>query len=160
MESSKLPGPSVDSNDDWMANPSPSVNPTGLQEVAASEYLTKHKIMELFENLTSALVYERPDNPKAFAKDFIKKIQDSQNEPDVHDVPSFMDETNLRSIFGMLDITKTGYISREQYIQAMKSLGFKEFNHSPSGGDFDKISFPIFLREGKAAIGKASSTFK
>ena len=29
-------------------------------ERSAQEYLAKHKILELFENLTAALVFERP----------------------------------------------------------------------------------------------------
>lgn len=131
----------------------------GVHEMEASEYLTKHRIMDLFENLTSALVYEKPDDPREFAKEFIKKIQLSQNDPDITDLPVFMDDSNLESIFGMLDITKTGYITRQQYLQAMTSMGLKKFNHSPSGGDFNKISIKTFIREGKAAIRNASSTF-
>lgn len=131
----------------------------GVHEMEASEYLTKHRIMDLFENLTSALVYEKPDDPREFAREFIKKIQLSQNDPEITDLPLFMDDSNLESIFGMLDITKTGFITRQQYLQAMASMGLKKFNHSPSGGDFNKISLKTFIREGKAAIKHASSTF-
>lgn len=132
---------------------------TGVHEMAASEYLTKHRILEFFENLTSALVYEKPDDPRVFAKQFIEKIQTSQKDPDITELPIFIDETNLESIFSMLDITKTGYITRQQYLHAMTSMGLKKFNKSPSGGDFNKISLKTFLREGKAAIRNASSTF-
>lgn len=134
-------------------------NPIGMHKTAASEYLTKHKIVEFFENLTSALVYEKPDDPKAFAREFIEKLQLAKKEQDVTQLPTFMDDSNLESIFGMLDITKTGYISKEQYCNAMKSMGLTEFNESPSGSDFNKISLKTFLREGKQAIRKMSSTF-
>lgn len=133
--------------------------PPIAHETAASEYLSKHKILNLLENLTSALVIEKPADPKAFAKNFIQKIKTAQSEPDVVQPPSLVDDSNLESIFGMLDITKTGYISREQYVKAMKSLGLTKFNESPSGGDFNKISLQTFLREGKAALKIASSTF-
>lgn len=132
---------------------------TGVHEMAASEYLTKHRILEFFENLTSVLVYEKPDDPRAFAKEFIEKIQVSQKDPDITEPPTLMDENDLESIFAMLDITKTGYITRQQYLHAMTSMGLKEFNKSPSGADFNKISLKTFLREGKAAIRHASSTF-
>ena len=134
-------------------------NPDGVYETAAKEYLTKHKILELFENLTAALVFEKPEDPKAFARDFIQKLQDAKVEPELTQPPSLVDISNLESIFGMLDITKTGYISLAQYRQAMKSVGLKNFNASPSGADFNKISLPTFVRESKAALGKASATY-
>lgn len=148
------PEPGSSSNDDEGRTHS-----TGVHEMAASEYLIKHRIVEFFENLTSALVYEKPDDPKAFAKEFIEKIQMSQTDPEITELPVFMDDSNLESIFGMLDITKTGYITRQQYLQAMMSMGLKKFNKSPSGGDFNKISLLTFVREGKAANRNASSTF-
>ena len=127
--------------------------------MAATEYLTKHKIMELFENLTSALVYEKPDDPKAFARDFIAQLRKAKAEEDVTKLPVFMEESNLESIFGMLDVAKTGYISREQYLKAMTSMGLTKFNQSPSGGDFNKISLQTFLREAKSSLRRASATF-
>ncbi len=138
---------------------SPAKYPDGVYEMAAKEYLTKHKILEFFENLTAALVYEKPEDPKTFAMEFIQKLQESQNDPEVSKPPSLVNTSNLESIVGMLDITKTGYISLPQYRQAMISLGLKKFNPSPSGGDFNKISLPTFMRESKAAIGHASATY-
>lgn len=149
----------MDSSDEPGSSSTNDSTSTGVHEMAASEYLTKHRILDLFENLTSALVFEKPDDPRAFAKEFIEKLKTSQQDPEVDKLPVFIDDSNLESIFGMLDITKTGYITREQYLQAMKSMGLKKFNQSPSGGDFNKISLKTFLREGKAAIRNASSTF-
>lgn len=128
----------------------------GVHEIAASEYLSKHKILEFFENLTSALVYEKPEDPRAFAKEFIEKIQASHEHPHFEGAPTFMDDSNIESIFGMLDITKTGFITRQQYLEAMKSMGLKKFNESPSGGDFNKISRLTFMKEAKMAIKNAS----
>jgi hypothetical protein len=134
-------------------------SPTGVHEMAASEYLSKHRILELFENLTSALVYEKPEDPRAFAKLFIEHIQLSQNNPEDAEPPMLVNETNIESIFSMLDITKTGYITRQQYLHAMTSMGLKQFNKSPSGGDFNKISLKTFSREANMAIKNGSSTF-
>lgn len=154
MDSSDVTGPSTDEDTGKTCSKT-----TGVHEIQASDYLAKHKILDLFENLTSALVYEKPADPRKFAKDFIEKIQTSQKESDVAKLPVFIEDSNVESIFGMLDVTNTGFISRKQYIQAMKSMGLKKFNQSPSGGDFNKISLLTFMKESRAAIRKASSTY-
>ena len=156
--SSQMPVSST-SDDDWSSPEKYPHNPDGVYEMAAKDYLTKHKILEFFENLTAALVFEKPEDPKAFAIEFIEKLQKSQKDPEHSKPPSLVDTSNLESIFGMLDITKTGYISLPQYRKAMISIGLKKFNPSPSGGDFNKISLPTFMRESKAAIGNASATY-
>ena len=43
------------------------------RESDAQEYLKKHKIMELFENLTAQLIYERPG--KKFKKRFLVVVR-------------------------------------------------------------------------------------
>lgn len=35
-------------------------SPRNEKETAALDYLEKHKIMKLFENITSSLIYSRP----------------------------------------------------------------------------------------------------
>ena len=125
----------------------------------AAKYIKEHKIMELFENITSALVYERPDDPKEFMKGYIEQLLKAKSDPDEVDPPSFFDESNLKSVFGMLDITKKGYISREQYLHAMCNLGVKKFNQNPAGSEFNKISQETFVREVKIALRSASATF-
>ena len=127
-------------------------------EEEAMKYLKEHKIIDFFENLTAALVYEKPDDPRDFAMKFIEKLQKSQNDPDI-DAPCPMDESNLESVFGMLDITKTGYITRTQYLKAMESLGVIKFNYDPLGCEFNKINKDTFIREAKTALEIASATF-
>lgn len=156
--SSQMPV-SASSGDNWSSSDKYPHNPDGVYEMAAKEYLSKHKILEFFENLTAALVFEKPEDPKAFARDFIHKLKEAQNEPELSQPPSLVNISNLESIFGMLDITKTGYISLAQYRQAMTSVGLKKFNTSPSGADFNKISLPTFVRESRAALGDASATY-
>ena len=51
------------------------MNPLALQDVDnemlrdADEYLRKHKIIELFEDLTTLLAYKQPDNIEQFIID-------------------------------------------------------------------------------------------
>ena len=161
MDPSQEPGTSRDAEHCGRSHlPHHHFNPIGTHTSAASDYLHKHKIMEFFENLTCALVYEKPDDPKAFARKFIEKLQKARSQQDINKLPFFMDDSNIESIFGMLDITHTGFISHEQYLKAMKSLGMKDFNKNPSGADFNKISLQTFMRETKIALRNASSTFK
>ncbi len=130
------------------------------QEQEALQYLKEHKVVELFENLTAALIYSRPDDPKAFMRDYIQKLQKAKSSvEDTEEVPSFIDETNIRSVFGMLDITRKGHISHQQYLQAMQSLGVTQFNRSPAGAELNRINQETFVRESKAAVKAAMLTF-
>lgn len=115
--------------------------------------------MELFQNITAALVYERPKDPKEFLKSYIEQLQKAKSHPHEEDPPICFDESNLKSVFGMLDISKKGYISCEQYLQAMGSLGVTNFNHSPPGSELNKIRQETFVRESTAALKRASATF-
>ncbi len=130
-----------------------------LHSEEAAKYLKEHKIMELFENMTSMLVYERPENPKQFFKGYIEKLQKARSEPDETSPPAFFDEANLRSVFGMLDVTRKGYVSHDKYLQAMSNLGLREYNATPAGTTFDKISQETFVREVQVALTKATATF-
>lgn len=125
----------------------------------ADEYIKEHKLVELFENLTEALVYHKPDDPKSFAKDFIQQLKKVKSDPDETDPPCFMKESNLESLYGMLDVTERGYISYEQYLRAMENLGLKKFNQDPLGGNISKINKRTFVREAEMALKNASATF-
>lgn len=134
-------------------------NPLHQHQDKAAEYLEKHKILKFFENLTAALVYERPEDPKEFARSFIEKLQKAKTDPDVAEPPCLVDDSNLESIFGMLDIAKKGYISHVQYTKAMENLGMVEFNKKPAGSTFNRINKDSFMKEAKAALRKTSTTF-
>ena len=131
----------------------------GPHEEDSTKYLKEHKIIELFENLTAALVYERPEDPKMFVKNHIEQLQKAKSDPDLAEPPCFIDESNLRSIFHMLDITKKGYISCDQYLKAMANMRVSKFNPDPAGAEFNRISLETFVHESKAALRNASATF-
>lgn len=131
---------------------------TGPHEEETMRYLKEHKVLALFENLTAALVYYRPEDPREFMKDYILQLQEAKSTPD-KESPSLIDDSNLDSIFGMLDITKKGHITHEQYLQAMKNLGVTRYNQNPAGAELNKISKDTFMRESKAAVRAATATF-
>ncbi|KAK6181429.1 hypothetical protein SNE40_009277 [Patella caerulea] len=66
-----------DFSDDAYSEPLP--DPYGR----AVKYLEKHNIMQLFQSLTSSIVYNKPDDPMSFLMtevDRIKKERDQQKE--------------------------------------------------------------------------------
>ncbi|KAL8575485.1 hypothetical protein ACOMHN_013036 [Nucella lapillus] len=129
--------------------------PTRVEE--ADEYLRRHKVLELFNNLTSQLIYERPDQPKPFITEVLQRLQKAKSTQ--FDLPCLFDESNITSIFGMLDPTGRGYISHKQYNEALVTLGVKDFDLEPVGHDIDRITMDIFVREAKEGLLRASATF-
>ena len=128
-------------------------------EERASKYMKDHRIIELFENMMAGLVYERPENPKEYMKKHLQQLLKAKADPEEVEAPCLLDESNLKSMYYMLDITKKGYISKEQYLQAMGAIGVRKFNENPSGANLNKITLETFLRETKALLRDASATY-
>ena len=131
----------------------------GPMEAEAASYLREHKIPELLENITAALVFNRPEDPRTFIKEHLERLLRAQSNPTEHRPPLFIDEANARSVFGMLDLTNTGFISHEQYLAAMESLGVSKFNRNPPGAQLNKINRDIFILEANAGLMSAAATY-
>merc|ERR1719352_704419 len=82
----------------------------------AEEYTKKHHIKKLFEELGTAVIYERPKDPNAF---LIEQLKAKTAKKTTH----FFAEKDVKTMFSMFDTTQKGFISREQYAQALRSLG-------------------------------------
>ncbi|XP_057313998.1 EF-hand calcium-binding domain-containing protein 10-like [Hydractinia symbiolongicarpus] len=130
---------------------------TKAGEERAQFYLKKHKILELLENITSALVYERPDNPKTFIIDYIEKLKESRNTS--VNYPTLFDESNVKSIFGMMDTANKGFINHSQYKSGMENLGVSTYDRKPPGTENDCIDVDTFVHEANEGIVKATATF-
>ncbi|XP_072026439.1 EF-hand calcium-binding domain-containing protein 10-like [Amphiura filiformis] len=128
------------------------------REKEATNYLDQHKILELFDHITSELIFHRPDNPKAFMLDYIAKTKEARTTQ--MDYPCLFDNSNIESVFGMLDPTKKGFISLEQYTQALQTLGCKDFDERPPGSGQDRITQDTFTREIKQGLKKSSAAFR
>lgn len=132
---------------------------SGPMEKEAAEYLRRHRIPQLLENLTSALVYHRPDNPRDFMREHIEQLLKAKTDPSVQ-APSLVDESNVESVFGMLDLAGKGSVSHQQYLDAMNSLGVSEFSNSdPPGAGIDRIGRETFLTEANSALRDSASTY-
>merc|ERR1712178_452527 len=127
------------------------------REQSARDYMGEHKILELFNNLTSQLMYKRPDHPKDFLIESLEKLIKARTTK--LDYPCLFDESNIESVFGMLDPTLRGHIKLQQYKEALQSMGITNFDPTPPGGDVDRITYDTFLREAQQGLTETSSTF-
>nr|XP_002131050.1 EF-hand calcium-binding domain-containing protein 10-like [Ciona intestinalis] len=128
------------------------------RELEAGTYLEKHRVLDLLDNMTSMLIFGRPDDPKTFLIQQLEKLKIAKQSGMYY--PCLFDDSNLTSIFGMLDPTKRGFITREQFVEALSTLGVKNFDEYPPGSEVNKITLDTFLRESKQGLTKSSSTFK
>ena len=126
-------------------------------EKQAAEYMKHHRIPELFENILAQLVYYAPEHPKEFIKEYLVELKKARDEST--DPPSLLNEKNIVSLFGMMDLTKKGYINMDQYHSAMANLGAVEYNKTPVGAEVNKISQETFIREAKLGMLKATGTY-
>lgn len=64
-------------------------------------------------NIHTRTFYSLLENPKAFMVSYFKKLMDSRAI--AMNYPCLFDDTNIKSLFGMLDVSNNGYINYEQY---------------------------------------------
>ncbi|KAK2867336.1 hypothetical protein Q8A67_025453 [Cirrhinus molitorella] len=128
------------------------------REQEAAEYLDKHKIIELTDNLTSMLFFYRPDRPREFLIDQLEKLKVSKVGPG--NPPCLFNESNLDALFGILDPSHQGFITSNQYKEALKTLGIKNFNEFPEGASDDRISQETFIKEATERLVGSTATFQ
>ncbi|XP_075061375.1 EF-hand calcium-binding domain-containing protein 10 [Mixophyes fleayi] len=121
----------------------------------AEEYLREHKIMELVNNLTSLLLYHRPERPREFLITQLEKLKLGRLA-DV-EYPCLFDESNVDAIFGILDPSGQGYITRTQYIETLKTLGVDVSNLPVPP---EKITLEVFKYDMRIHLKKSCATFK
>ncbi|KAJ8387006.1 hypothetical protein AAFF_G00161830 [Aldrovandia affinis] len=128
------------------------------REEEAANYLEKHKIPELMNNLTSMLCFHRPENPREFLITQLELMKASRLQP--LDCPCLFNESNLDAVFGILDPINQGHISLAQYKAALATLGIKDFSECPEGADLNRISQETFKKQAKDGLLKSSATFE
>ncbi|XP_072509200.1 EF-hand calcium-binding domain-containing protein 10 isoform X1 [Notamacropus eugenii] len=92
-----------------------------LQEQQALQYLEKHRVLDLLVHLTSSLLFHRPDKPRDFLLNILARIKIAKLT--AVDFPYLMDDSNLISMFEIMDPTNQGFITPVQYKEALKNLG-------------------------------------
>uniref|UniRef100_A0A7N5JJ95 EF-hand calcium binding domain 10 n=1 Tax=Ailuropoda melanoleuca TaxID=9646 RepID=A0A7N5JJ95_AILME len=93
----------------------------GNRELEARNYLEKHRIMELLNYLTSALLFFRPEKPREYLISVLERLRIAKITGVAF--PFFMDHCNIVSMFEMMDTSDKGTISFVQYKEGLKTLG-------------------------------------
>ncbi|OBS66309.1 hypothetical protein A6R68_05149 [Neotoma lepida] len=97
------------------------MNSAGNRELQAKEYLEKHRIMDLLSQLTSFLLFVRPKKPREYLISLLERLRITKVTG--VEFPFFMDNSNIVSMFEMMDSSGRGCISFVQYKEALKNLG-------------------------------------
>merc|ERR1711907_832591 len=89
-------------------------------------YLTDKRIPQLLQRLSAAVLFHRPDDPRAF---LLRQLEALKSGEDM----LFTDD-DLQTMFSMFDIVRKGSITVDQYKQAMSTLGVDQ-PANPSGAN-------------------------
>ena len=84
----------------------------------ADKYIEQHTIMQLFGDLGTRLIHDRPADPNAYLLDVLKQQQEGK-------CARFFSEANVATMFSMFDVNGVGFITPDQYKQALHSLGIE-----------------------------------
>ncbi|XP_071348025.1 EF-hand calcium-binding domain-containing protein 10 [Trachinotus anak] len=128
------------------------------REQDAADYLKKHKIIELMDNLTSMLFFHRPEKPREFLIEQLEQLKISQQSG--MKGPNLFNNSNLDAIFGILDPTNQKHITFAQYKQALTTLGIKNINECPEGANEDRISHETFKTDAIKGLQRCSATYE
>ncbi|XP_029290276.1 EF-hand calcium-binding domain-containing protein 10 [Cottoperca gobio] len=128
------------------------------REKDAADYLKKHRIIELMDNLSSMLFFYRPENPREFLVEQLEQLKISQQSGVKG--PNLFNNSNLDAVFGILDPSNQKYITFAQYKQALTTLGITDINECPEGVNEDRISHVTFKTEASQGLQRCSATYE
>eukprot|EP01029_Cantina_marsupialis_P027722 TRINITY_DN773259_c0_g1_i1.p1 TRINITY_DN773259_c0_g1~~TRINITY_DN773259_c0_g1_i1.p1 ORF type:complete len:121 (+),score=29.84 TRINITY_DN773259_c0_g1_i1:58-420(+) len=107
-------------------------------------YLEKHRVIELFEDLSACLIHSRPEDPKQFLIDTLKSKEFQKKK--------FFSKANISTMFDMFDVAKRGYIVPKQFEAAISNMGIKKKVNAPS----ERIDLEMFLSTVEEILEKES----
>ena len=87
-----------------------------IQRKLTTEYVAKHHISELFNHLMQLVVYNRPENPREFLREEVRKMRELKQST------SLFTEDDFGTMFDLIDVTKQKTISVAQLRNACKNL--------------------------------------
>lgn len=87
-----------------------------VQRRQTAEYVQHHHISELFAHLMQLVVYNRPENPRAFLEAEVRKMRDQKSSTNL------FTEDDFGTMFDLIDVTKQKTISVAQLRNACKNL--------------------------------------
>mmetsp|Transcript_28539 Transcript_28539/g.39419 ORF Transcript_28539/g.39419 Transcript_28539/m.39419 type:complete len:220 (+) Transcript_28539:52-711(+) len=113
----------------------------------AKEYLLRHRILPLFESMTAALLFHKPDKPRQYLVENLVNMKTGSGEV-------FFKEIDLKTMFSMFDITGRGTISPSQCNAALDTLlGPGNECRDSMGKGIELINCDQFIKVMKEAVG-------
>lgn len=90
----------------------------------ADDYIRKNRLIELFEDLATALAYRRPDNIEEFL------IEQLENKKSQGLSSGIFTEQEVHNVFNLFDLKKEGFISKDRAIKAIQTMASSSFQFS------------------------------
>mmetsp|Transcript_21053 Transcript_21053/g.27659 ORF Transcript_21053/g.27659 Transcript_21053/m.27659 type:complete len:130 (-) Transcript_21053:1051-1440(-) len=111
----------------------------------ALQYLEKHKINNLFQELGTRLMFERPTDPNTFLVEALERINEAKKSKTAI---SFFTEKDIDTMFGMFDPTNKGYVTTTQYHEALNDVGISRATVPiPQSGRLNAQQFKHCIQE-------------
>eukprot|EP00755_Sulcionema_specki_P028365 Sspe_Gene.89735::Locus_61433_Transcript_1_1_Confidence_1.000_Length_552::g.89735::m.89735 len=111
-----------------------------VTRMKVSDYLRKHKIHELFHHMVSLLVFYRPENPEEFLKEEFAKLSRCEKT-------DLLVDSDLDTMFDMIDITKQGVVAGHQLRNACQNLSVEIKTKIDPNKQYTREEFKGYLRE-------------
>ena len=98
-----------------------------LQQQTARKYIEEHPVQELLSHLLQLVTYHRPDDPKEFMRDELKRIQANEGTPS-----ELFTTTDLSTMFDMVDVTRQQKITKQQLRNACRNVAAPTSHRGPT----------------------------
>jgi hypothetical protein len=115
----------------------------------ADNYIKKHRLIELFEDLATAVAYRKPENLEDFLiEQLLNKKQQGLNS-------GIFTEQEVHNVFNLFDLKKEGSISKERCIKAIQTMASSDFQFKQA--ELEKIPEKVdsysFLKLCESVLG-------
>ncbi|KAJ3357813.1 EF-hand calcium-binding domain-containing protein 1 [Entophlyctis luteolus] len=134
----------------------PAPVPGNSQREAADAYLRKHNIPDTLQQILTALLHQRPDDPRKF---IIKKLEEAKNSKARGQSLLVFSRENLVALFKVFDVTGKGHITLDQYKAAMTDIGACNYDSMPVGYEKDRIMMDDFVDNARPEIDTLTIRF-
>ena len=89
----------------------------------ADEYIKKNRLVELFEDLATAVAYRQPENLKEF---LIERLENQKNQGLRGGI---FTEEEARNVFKLFDLKQEKKISKERCIKGLQTMANSSFQY-------------------------------
>lgn len=84
------------------------------------DYVAEHDLLAVMEQSLAALIYAKPEDPKAFLVNYLSTLKKAGRKE-----TTFFTDDDLSIMFGLFDLAGKGIMAPKQYANALKNLGIE-----------------------------------